>query len=68
MPKMLTVTEAAEILRLEPSTLIKWARAGKFPLVNVSPGERPRYRVSMEALQRFIDGGSDPDPAGSDAP
>ena len=47
----LTLTETAEILRLHPETVRRLLQAGELPGVKLGK----TWRVSPEALQRFLD-------------
>lgn len=50
--KLLTLQEAAEKLKVSPSTLRLWKRLGKGPPVaQIGPGT---YRYSEEALQKYV--------------
>lgn len=51
----LTEVETAQLLRIDPSTLARWARAGSAPIVpvEISPGVR-RYR--RDDLARLLNG------------
>lgn len=57
-PQLLTVREAAELLRLQPDTLYKWSRNGTnaqlFIRLRTTPGKRPRLRVDPEQLSRYV--------------
>ncbi len=61
--RLLTRAEAADLLRLKPQTLGKWAMTGRhLPVVHV--GRAARYRLSD--VQRLIEQGS-PDPSTVDS-
>jgi excisionase family DNA binding protein len=53
--RLLTRAEVAEIFRVSPSTITRWAEAGKLPSVKTLGGHR-RYeaKVVMELAQYFI--------------
>lgn len=53
-PEILTPPKIAEKLGVKPETVIGWIKSGELAGFNVaSPGKRPRYRVSAEALEAF---------------
>ena len=52
----LTPPEIANRLRVSPNKVLGWIRRGMLGAVNVSDGLRPRYRVSREALDAFLQG------------
>jgi hypothetical protein len=61
--RLLTRAEAADLLRLKPQTLGKWAMTGRhLPVVHV--GRSARYRLSD--VQRLIEQGS-PEPSTMDS-
>lgn len=53
--RLLTRAEVAEIFQVSPSTITRWAEAGKLPMVKTLGGHR-RYEagVVMKLAQRFI--------------
>ena len=53
--RLLTRAEVAEIFQVSPSTVTRWAEAGKLPVVKTLGGHR-RYeaRTVMEAAHNFI--------------
>jgi excisionase family DNA binding protein len=53
MTGYLTLTEAAELLRVSPGTVRHLARREGLPLIRVSPR---RYLVSEEGLAEWLDG------------
>jgi len=55
MTKLLTLQEAADILRVKDTrTVLKWAREGRFVLI----GQRKSITVNAESLQAYIEGRS----------
>lgn len=54
--RLLTRSEVAEIFQVSPSTVTRWAEAGKLPAVKTLGGHR-RYeaRVVMELAEKLID-------------
>lgn len=54
--RLLTVSEAAEVLGVQPRTLYKWAYARRLPVVKL--GRLTRFRLS--ALMKLIDAAEHP--------
>lgn len=50
----LTPPEIAKLLRVAPDKVLGWIRRAELRAVNVGNGTRPRYRVSREALDAFL--------------
>ena len=51
----LTPPEIARLLRVSPEKVLGWIRRAELKAVNVSNGfSRPRYRVSRESLEEFL--------------
>lgn len=50
--RLLTLREAAGILKIHPVTLKRWAQAGKLRLVRLPVGNRPR--IEQVELDRLI--------------
>jgi excisionase family DNA binding protein len=52
----LTVPEVAKFLRVSPDKVLSWIRSGRLRGFNVAETEtgRPKYRVSPEELEAFI--------------
>jgi excisionase family DNA binding protein len=48
---LLTPTEAAKILRVDPKTVVRWIKAGTMPGI-ITPGNR--YRVRRSDLDALI--------------
>lgn len=55
--ELLTVREVAEVLRLKPDTLYRWAREGRLPAIKVGK----EWRVRPDDIERIL--GGDPEPA-----
>lgn len=58
MPQYLTTTEVADILSVDAGKVRAWLDDGSLIGVNIArnaKGIRPRWRVSREALDQFID-------------
>jgi len=47
--ELLTLKEAAKILKVHPNTILRWAKAGKISLVFLPVGNRPRIKKSERA-------------------
>lgn len=43
-PELLTTTEVAELLRVTPSTVIRWVESGKLPGIRAGAGAHWRFR------------------------
>lgn len=52
----LTPPEIAKLLRVRESKVLGWIRSGRLPAINVSDGQRPRYRVRRADLDAFLAG------------
>lgn len=52
MKRLLTVTEAAEALRLNRATVWRWAKDGKIPAVRVGRA----WRISEAAVEKLLNG------------
>lgn len=44
LPDLLTVREAAEVLRVSPLTLKRWGKRGKLPAIRINSRGDRRYR------------------------
>lgn len=55
LPELLTANEVAEIAKVHPSTVLRWANSGRLPVVHL--GERSRrFRLSdVEKLLTPLD-------------
>ena len=51
MPRLLTVEEAAEELRLDPQTVCRYCREGKLPAVQLGRV----WRINAERLEEMLD-------------
>lgn len=54
MPRFLTPPEIAKFLRTDPHKVLDWIGSGALKAVNLSDGARPRWKVSPEDLQKFL--------------
>lgn len=52
----LTPPEVASVLRCRQSKVLTWIRSGRLAAVNLSEGQRPRYRIARTALDEFLAG------------
>jgi len=50
--KLLTVTEAAEMLGVNPETLRRWDRSGR--LVAIKMGERGDRRYDVKEIEKLV--------------
>jgi excisionase family DNA binding protein len=56
-PRLITTTEAAELLRVSPRTVLNWIHAGSIPFVELpSSGEQHEYRIPVVALLQSLRG------------
>jgi len=46
----LTVAQSAEILQLNPMTILRWIKAGKLPASKLGKS----YRIAMKELTKYI--------------
>ena len=53
-PKLLTVEEVAQILRLEPETVRAWARAKKIPAYKIG-GDRGEWRFDESQIRTWLE-------------
>ena len=53
-PTWLTPPEASIELRCRTSKVLSWIRTGHLRAVNLSEGQRPRYRIARTALDEFL--------------
>jgi excisionase family DNA binding protein len=59
-PKLLTTSEAAELLKVSPRTILNWIRAGTIPYLALpSTGERSEYRIPLQGLLSSLSGNYD---------
>ena len=57
MQRLLTITEAAELLSCSTATVIRHITAGRLAAINLANGkQRSDYRVAPDALQAFLEG------------
>jgi excisionase family DNA binding protein len=48
-PELLTPKEVGQMLRVDPKTVTRWARAGKLPAIKTVGGHRRFRRSDVEA-------------------
>ena len=51
---LLTVPEAANLLRLSPATVYDKVEAGELAAVRLGHGPRPRIRIEADELRRYV--------------
>ena len=51
----MTPPEVAKLLRVSPEKVLGWIRRAELKAINVSSSMRPRYRVSQESLDDFLE-------------
>ena len=57
---LLTVTEAAEMLRVSDGTIRNWIAADSIPYIQLPPvGSRKQYRIPLQGLLSSLDGNYD---------
>jgi excisionase family DNA binding protein len=57
---LLTVTEAAELLRVSDGTIRNWITAGSVPYIQLPPvGKRKQYRIPLHGLLSSLEGNYD---------
>ena len=56
MSEFYTPPEVARLLRCRESKIATWIKSGRLPAVNLSEGQRPRYRVRRADLDQFLAG------------
>ena len=49
----LTVSEAADILKVNEETVRRWVRAGELPVLDLG-GQKTGYRILRAELDRFL--------------
>lgn len=55
-PAFLTPPEVARLLRCRESKILAEIRSGRLQSINLSDGQRPRYRIARAALDAFLAG------------
>jgi len=50
----LTPPQIAKELQIRQSKPLGWIKSGRLPAINLSEGQRPRYRVRREDLDDFL--------------
>lgn len=59
-PKLLTTSEAAELLKVSSRTILNWIRAETIPYLELpSTGERSEYRIPLQGLLSSLSGNYD---------
>jgi excisionase family DNA binding protein len=57
---LLTVSEAAEMLRVSDGTIRNWITAGSIPYIRLPPvGQRKQYRIPLHGLLGSLEGNYD---------
>lgn len=57
---LLTVSEAAEMLRVSDGTIRNWIAAGSIPYIQLPPvGQRRQYRIPLQGLLGSLEGNYD---------
>jgi excisionase family DNA binding protein len=57
---LLTVSEAAEMLRVSDGTIRNWITAGSIPYIQLPPvGQRKQYRIPLQGLLGSLEGNYD---------
>jgi len=54
MPQLLTPAEAAELLHMEPKTVVTWARKGWLPAHPLGEGRRHYWRFFQHELLDWL--------------
>ena len=58
--ELLTVSEAAELLRVSDGTIRNWITAGSIPYIQLPPvGQRKQYRIPLQGLLGSLEGNYD---------
>lgn len=52
-PRLLTPTEVAAMLRVDPKTVTRWALSGKLACIRTPGGHR---RYNEDEVRRYVDG------------
>jgi excisionase family DNA binding protein len=56
-PRLLTTTEAAELLRVNPRTILNWIRNDAIPYLELpTSGSRPQFRIPLHGLLTSLAG------------
>lgn len=64
--ELLTVDEVAAILRVDPTTIRRWAKQGALEVVELPHvNARRGYRIKRSTLNRVLGAGGQPEPVGS---
>jgi excisionase family DNA binding protein len=60
--QLITVQEAAELLRVDPTTVTNWIKHGLVPYIELPSNERKTYRLPLNALIQSLAGNYDLQP------
>ena len=52
--EMYSVADIARRFGVSRRTVFNWIKAGQLEAINISSGRRPTYRITAEAVERFI--------------
>lgn len=52
-PELLTPGEVAQLFRVDPKTVSRWAKSGKLPSIRTLGGHRRYDRAQIERLLKF---------------
>ena len=55
MTQFYTPPEIAKFLRTDPHKVLDWINSGRLKAINLADGQRPRWKVCPDDLQRFLD-------------
>jgi excisionase family DNA binding protein len=59
-PRLITTSEAAELLKVSQRTVLNWIERGSIPYLELpSSGERPTYRIPLQGLLSSLAGNYD---------
>lgn len=53
--KVYTPPEVAKILKVSRDKILAWIRIGDLKAFNTSKAKRPRYRISKDAVEDFME-------------
>ena len=55
MPRFLTPDDAAKVIKVDPRTLVKWARQGYVPSHPLGEGKRRLWRFFEDELLEWVE-------------
>jgi hypothetical protein len=55
MEQFYSPPRVAKILQTDPHKVLDWINSGELKAVNLSDRTRPRWKISPDDLQRFLD-------------